>query len=171
MLGDYVFSACVSLGEVILEATDPTQLYISDLNPFGTNSTALTLKFAGDTDKSKAQEFVNSIVSTRRTQLKEILTNAVANGQVASNIASVDLQIDPEVKLLITYNDDTPSVSATILELSLNNAHQLKIVYQIEGGTAELQVDLIQDTDTEKDQVVQCRNFIGWALYISNFKL
>lgn len=171
VLGDYVFSACVSLVEVILEATDPTQLYISDLNPFGTNSTALTLKIAEDTDKSKAQEFVNSIVSTRRTQLKEILTNAVANGQVASNIASVDLQIDSEVKLLITYKDDTPSVSATILELSLNNAHQLKIVYQIEGGTAELQVDLIQDTDTEKDQVVQCRNFIGWALYISNFKL
>ena len=172
VLGDYVFSACVSLGEVILEATDPAQLYISDLNPFGTNSTALTLKIACDTsDKSQAQKFVNSIVSTRRAQLKEILTNAVANGQVASNIASVDLQIDPEVKLLITYKDGTPSVSATILELSLNNSHQLKIVYQIEGGTAELQVDLIQDTDTEKDQVIQCKNFIGWALYISNFKL
>ncbi len=170
VLGDYVFSACVSLGEVILEATDPTQLYISDLNPFGTNSSALTIKIAGDdAQNTKAKQFVAAIDAMREAKFTEIVNGAVVGGQVADeNVDSVTLS-EGISKIAITYKDGKEAVSATVVEFGLNNAHQLIITYQTDKGTGTISINLIQNESVSLDQVVVCKNCIGWLLYKTNF--
>ena len=170
VLGDYVFSACVSLGEVILEATDPAQLYISDLNPFGTNSSALTIKIAGDdAQNTKAKQFVAAIDAMREAKFTEIVNGAVVGGQVADeNVDSVTLS-EGISKIAITYKDGKEAVSATVVEFGLNNAHQLIITYQTDKGTGTISINLIQNESVSLDQVVVCKNCIGWLLYKTNF--
>ena len=170
VLGDYVFSACVSLGEVILEATDPTQLYISDLNPFGTNSSALTIKIAGDdAQNTKAKQFVAEIDAMREAKFTEIVNGAVVGGQVADeNVDSVTLS-EGISKIAITYKEGKEKVSATVVEFGLNNAHQLIITYQTDKGTGTISINLIQNESVSLDQVVVCKNCIGWLLYKTNF--
>ncbi len=170
VLGDYVFSACVSLGEVILEATDPAQLYISDLNPFGTNSSALTIKIAGDdAQNTKAKQFVAAIDAMREDKFTEIVNGAVVGGQVADeNVDSLTLS-EGISKIAITYKDGKEAVSATVVEFGLNNAHQLIITYQTDKGTGTISINLIQNESVSLDQVVVCKNCIGWLLYKTNF--
>ena len=170
VLGDYVFSACVSLGEVILEATDPAQLYISDLNPFGTNSSVLTIKIAGDdAQNTKAKQFVAAIDAMREAKFTEIVNGAVVGGQVADeNVDSVTLS-EGISKIAITYKDGKEAVSATVVEFGLNNAHQLIITYQTDKGTGTISINLIQNESVSLDQVVVCKNCIGWLLYKTNF--
>lgn len=170
VLGDYVFSACVSLGEVILDATDPAQLYISDLNPFGTNSSALTIKIAGDdAQNTKAKQFVAAIDAMREAKFTEIVNGAVVGGQVADeNVDSLTLS-EGTSKIAITYKDGKEAVSATVVEFGLNNAHQLIITYQTDNGTGTISINLIQNESVSLDQVVVCKNCIGWLLYKTNF--
>ena len=170
VLGDYVFGACVSLREVILETAEPSELYISDLNSFGTNSSALTIKIAGDdAQNTKAKQFVAAIDAMREAKFTEIVNGAVVGGQVADeNVDSLTLS-EGISKIAITYKDGKEAVSATVVEFGLNNAHQLIITYQTDKGTGTISINLIQNESVSLDQVVVCENCIGWLLYKTNF--
>ena len=84
------------------------------------------------------------------------------------NVDSVTLS-EGISKIAITYKDGIEAVSATVVEFGLNNAHQLIITYQTDKGTGTISINLIQNESVSLDQVVVCKNCIGWLLYKTNF--